>query len=112
MLYNAGAKEIHLCISSPPIKYPDYYGIDTPNIKDLIAANHSVKEIQKIIGVDTLQFLSIDGLYRALGFNERDNKNPQFTDHCFTGDYPVQPVDQLNQFEKNNQLSLLSNVRF
>lgn len=111
MLYNAGAKEIHLCISSPPIKYPDYYGIDTPNIKDLIAANHSNEEIRKIIGVDTLQYLSIDGLYRALGKDKRDNDNPQFTDHCFTGDYPVQPVDQMNQHEKNNQLSLLSNVR-
>jgi len=111
MLYSAGAKEIHLCISSPPIKYPDYYGIDTPNIKDLIAANHSVEEIRKIIGVDTLQFLTIEGLYRALGYSERDNSNPQFTDHCFTGNYPVQPLDQLNQLEKNNQLSLLSNVR-
>ena len=111
MLYNAGAKEIHLCISSPPIKFPDYYGIDTPNIKDLIAANHSVEEIKKIIGVNSLQFLTIDGLYRALGKDKRDNQNPQFTDHCFTGDYPVQPVDQMNQHEKNNQLSLLSNVR-
>ena len=111
MLFTAGAKEIHLCISSPPIKFPDYYGIDTPNIKDLIAANHTNEEIRKIIGVTTLQYLSIDGLYRALGFEKRDNKNPQFTDHCFTGDYPVQPVDQLNQAEKNNQLSLLSNVR-
>ncbi len=111
MLYNAGAKEIHLCISSPPIKYPDYYGIDTPNIKDLIAANHSIDEMQKIIGVNTLKFLSIDGLYRALGCKKRDNTNPEFTDHCFTGEYPVQPVDQLNQFEKNNQLSLLSNIR-
>jgi len=111
MLYNAGAKEIHLCISCPPIKYPDYYGIDTPNIKDLIAANHSIDEIKKIIGVDTIQFLSIDGLYRALGYEKRDSSTPQFTDHCFTGDYPVQPLDQLNQLEKNNQLSLLSNVR-
>ena len=71
MLYNAGAKEIHLCISSPPIKYPDYYGIDTPNIKDLIAANHTTEEIRKIIGVNTLQFLSIDGLYRAAGFEKK-----------------------------------------
>ena len=89
----------------------DYYGIDTPNVKDLIAANHSVEEIRKIIGVNTLQFLTIEGLYKALGFSERDNINPQFTDHCFTGEYPIQPIDQLNQFEKNNQLSLLSNVR-
>ena len=70
-----------------------------------------MEQIRKIIGVDTLQFLTIKGLYKALGFESRNNSNPQFTDHCFTGDYPVQPVDQLNQFEKNNQLSLLSNVR-
>jgi len=50
-------------------------------------------------------------LYKALGHEKRNEKNPQFTDHCFTGDYPVKPLDQLNQLEKNNQLSLLSNVR-
>ena len=111
MIYSAGAKEVHLCISSPPIKFPDYYGIDTPNIKDLIAAQHSLEEMKKIIGVDTLQFLSIDGLYKALGHQKRNNDKPQFTDHCFTGDYPVHPMDQMNQLEKNNQLSLLSNVR-
>ena len=111
MLYHAGAKEIHLRVSSPPIKYPDYYGIDTPNKKDLIAANLSVDEIAKQIGVKSLKFLSIEGLYKALGYKDRNDKNPQLTDHCFTGDYPVKPTDNKNLIDKNNQLSLLSNVR-
>ena len=108
MLYDAGAKEVHMKISSPPIKYPDYYGIDTPNINELLAANNNIEQMKKIIGVKTLSFLSINGVYKALGQNERDAKNPQFTDHCFTGDYPVKPIDLKNQNEKNNQLSLLS----
>ena len=111
MLYHAGAKEIHLRVSSPPIKYPDYYGIDTPNKKDLIAANLSVDEIAKQIGVKSLKFLSVEGLYKALGYENRNDKNPQLTDHCFTGDYPVKPTDSKNLIDKNNQLSLLSNVR-
>jgi amidophosphoribosyltransferase len=110
MLYDAGAKEVHMKISSPPIKYPDYYGIDTPNVEELLAANNNIEEMRKIIGVKTLSFLSIDGVYKALGHNKRDDKNPQFTDHCFTGDYPVKPMDLKNQNDKNNQLSLLSNV--
>ena len=109
MLYEVGAKEVHMKISSPPIKFPDYYGIDTPNVSELLAANNSIEEMRKIIGVKTLSFLSIDGVYKALGHEKRDNKNPQFTDHCFTGDYPVIPQDFKNQTEKNNQLSLLSN---
>lgn len=108
MLYDAGAKEVHMKISSPPIKYPDYYGIDTPNVNELLAANNNIEQMKKIIGVKTLSFLSIDGVYKALGQNERDARNPQFTDHCFTGDYPVKPIDSKNQNEKNNQLSLLS----
>ena len=67
MLYDAGAKEVHMKISSPPIKYPDYYGIDTPNVSELLAANNSIEEMRKIIGVKTLAFLSIDGVYKALG---------------------------------------------
>jgi len=108
MLYDAGVKEVHMKISSPPIKYPDYYGIDTPNIEELLASNNSIEEMRKIIGVKTLSFLSIDGVYKALGKNKRNNKNPQFTDHCFTGDYPIKPLDAKNQSEKSNQLSLLS----
>ena len=108
MLYDAGAKEVHMKISSPPIKYPDYYGIDTPIKQELLAANNTVDQMRKIIGVKTLSFLTIDGVYRALGCEKRDKLNPQFTDHCFTGDYPVEPIDSKNQKEKNNQLSLLS----
>ena len=108
MLYDAGAKEVHMKVSSPPIKYPDYYGIDTPDVRDLIAANNSIEEIRKLIGVKTLSFLSIDGMYKALGKEKRNNLKPQFTDHCFTGDYPVKPIDSKNQNEKNDQLSLLS----
>ncbi len=110
MLYDAGAKEVHMKISSPPIRYPDYYGIDTPNVSELLAANNSIEEMRKIIGVKTLAFLSIDGVYKALGHEKRNNESPQFTDHCFTGDYPVKPADLKNQSEKNKQLSLLSNV--
>jgi len=110
MLYDAGAKEVHMKISSPPIRYPDYYGIDTPNVSELLAANNSIEEMRKIIGVKTLAFLSIDGVYKALGHEKRNNESPQFTDHCFTGDYPVKPTDLKNQSEKNKQLSLLSNV--
>ena len=109
MLYHAGAKEIHLRVSVRN-KAPDYYGIDTPN-KRLIAANLSVDEIAKQVGVKSLKFLSIQGLYRALGYKDRNDRNPQFTDHCFTGDYPVKPTDNKNLIDKNNQLSLLSNVR-
>ena len=108
MLYDAGAKEVHMKISSPPIKYPDYYGIDTPVKEELLAANNTVDQMRKIIGVKTLSFLTIDGVYMALGCEKRDKSNPQFTDHCFTGDYPVEPIDSKNQKEKNNQLSLLS----
>ena len=108
MLYEAGAKEVHMKISSPPIKYPDYYGIDTPVKEELLAANNTVDQMRKIIGVKTLSFLTIDGVYKALGYEKRDKFNPQFTDHCFTGDYPVEPIDSKNQKEKNNQLSLLS----
>ena len=108
MLYEAGAKEVHMKISSPPIKYPDYYGIDTPVKEELLAANNTVDQMRKIIGVKTLSFLTIDGVYKALGYEKRNKLNPQFTDHCFTGDYPVEPIDSKNQKEKNNQLSLLS----
>ena len=65
-------------LSSPPIKFPDYYGIDTPNVSELLAANNSIEEMRKIIGVKTLSFLSIDGVYKALGHEKRDNKNKRY----------------------------------
>ncbi len=100
MVFEAGAKEVHFGISSPPIKYPDFYGIDTPNYSELIAANHNISEITKMIGATSVFFLSLAGLYKAMGYDKRDSKNPQFTDHCFTGDYPVKVRDkQKSHFE-------------
>ncbi|WP_025264066.1 amidophosphoribosyltransferase [Wolbachia endosymbiont of Onchocerca volvulus] len=89
MLKDAGVREIHLKISSPPIKYSCFYGIDTPERKDLIAANQSIKEMEADIGVNSLTFLSIDGLYQAVKEEKRNNIMSQYCDACFTGDYPI-----------------------
>ena len=107
MLYDAGAKEVHVRIACPEIRYPDFYGVDTPTKKELLAANKSNEEIKEYIGAKSLKFLSIDGLYRAVGFEKRNETYPQLTDHYFTGDYPVKPVDELGD-AKITQLSLLS----
>ncbi len=107
MLYDAGAKEVHVRIGCPEIKYPDFYGVDTPTKKELLAANKTNDEICRYIGAKSLKFLSIDGLYRAIGFDKRNDTYPQLTDHYFTGDYPVEPVDELGD-SKITQLSLLS----
>ena len=111
MMYDAGAKEVHMRVSSPPIVYPDFYGIDTPDKDQLLASNMNLDEMTKFIGVKTLKFLSIDGIYRAMGYKNRNNLSPEFTDHYFTGDYPIVPLDQTNRNMKDNQLSLLSNIR-
>jgi len=107
MLYDAGAKEVHVRIASPEIKYPDFYGVDTPTKKELLAANKSNAQICEYIGAKSLKFLSIDGLYKAIGFDGRNKNYPQLTDHYFTGDYPVKPIDNLGD-DKITQLSLLS----
>jgi amidophosphoribosyltransferase len=106
MMYDAGAKEVHMRISSPPISHPDYYGIDTPDRDKLIAAGRSVEEIREFIGTDSLAFLSVDGIYKAMGYDGRDPDTPQFTDHCFTGDYPTRLLDRAGQ-NIDRQLSLL-----
>ncbi len=108
MIKEAGAREVHMRISSPPITHPDFYGIDTPRTADLLAANMSVEEMREFMGADSLAFLSVDGIYRAMGHDHRDSRNPQFTDHCFTGDYPTRLVDQ--DGGGNRQLSLLAEV--
>ena len=108
MLYEAGAKEVHLRISSPPIKYPDYYGVDTPIKKELLASNYDLEGMRKLINAKTLQFLSIEGLYKAMGFAKRNSGYPQFTDHCFTGDYPVKPIDANHNDLVNDEISLMS----
>ncbi len=93
MMRDAGATEVHFRISSPPITHPDYYGIDTPERAALLAARMSVEEMRAYIGVDSLAFLSVGGIYRAMGFAARDDARPQFSDHCFTGDYPTRLAD-------------------
>jgi amidophosphoribosyltransferase len=89
MVYEAGAKEVHLGISCPPIKHPDFYGIDTPNYNELIASKSNIEEMTELVGAKSLFFLSLDGTYKAMGYNERNKELPQFTDHCFTGEYPI-----------------------
>lgn len=96
MVRSAGAKEVHMRISSPPIRYSSFYGIDTPTTEELLAHSMSVDEICKYIGADSLAYISIDGLYRALGEEKRNNEFPQFEDACFTGDYPVPLIDHEN----------------
>ena len=108
MLYDAGAKEVHLRIASPPVKYPDYYGVDTPNQNELLAHKHDLEKMRKYINATTLQFLSIEGLYKSMGYEERNKIYPQFTDHCFTGDYPVNPVDAQNKDFVDKSLSITS----
>jgi amidophosphoribosyltransferase len=107
MLYDAGAKEVHVKIACPEIRYPDFYGVDTPTKKELLAANKTNDEICEYIGAKSLDFLSIDGMYKAMGFEKRNDTYPQLTDHYFTGDYPVKPIDELGS-DKITQLSLLS----
>ena len=107
MLYDAGAKEIHVRIACPEILYPDFYGVDMPTKKELLANNKTNKEMCNYINAKTLKFLSLTGLYKALGFEQRNKLYPQLSDHYFTGEYPVKPTDLLGE-GKITQLSLLS----
>jgi len=107
MMRDAGATEVHFRISSPPITHPDYYGIDTPQRDKLLAATHNLDEMRAYIGCDSLAFLSVDGIYKAMGEQGRNPQRPQFTDHCFTGDYPTNLTDVTGESVKQ-QLSLLA----
>ena len=107
MLYDFGAKEVHVRIASPEIRFPDFYGVDTPTKKELLAANKTNEEICKYIDAKSLKFLSLDGLYEGLNKGKRNNAYPQFSDHYFTGEYPIKALDNLGD-EKVTQLSLLS----
>ena len=106
MVRNAGAKEVHMRISSPPTTHSCFYGIDTPEQSKLLAYSHSVQEMADLIGVDSLAFISIDGLYRALGKPGRNAADPYYCDACFTGDYPIALADQ--EASPERQLSLLA----
>ena len=107
MLYDAGAKDVHVRIACPEIKYPDYYGVDMPTKEELLAYKKNNKEMCNYIKAKSLKFLSIEGLYEALIGEKRNANYPQFSDHYFTGEYPVKPHDNL-QGLKIKQLSLLS----
>ena len=108
LMREAGAAEIHMRIGCPPIKFPDFYGIDTPETEQLLASSKDLKEMCSYIGADSLGFLSLDGIYKAMGYkNGRNEKNPEYTDHCFTGDYPT-PLNDYESEKVQEQLSLLS----
>jgi amidophosphoribosyltransferase len=109
MVRAAGAREVHMRISSPPTTHSCFYGIDTPERSQLLAASHSVDQMAKLIGADSLAFVSIDGLYRALGKEGRDPDKPFYCDACFTGDYPIALPDQADNADR--QLSLLAEIR-
>ena len=94
MMRKAGAKEIHLRVACPPIIHPDFYGINTPSYEELLGVDRTVEEMRELIGVDSLAFLSLDGLYKAFRKEERNADDPAFTDHCFTGDYPTRLTDR------------------
>ena len=107
MMRAAGATEVHMRISSPPTSHSCFYGIDTPERKQLLASRMDLKEMAEFIGCDSLAFISIDGLYRAMGHKSRDPNEPQYCDACITGDYPTQLTDQ-NGGDAAPQLSLLA----
>jgi amidophosphoribosyltransferase len=107
MVRRAGASAVHMRISSPPTRHPCFYGIATPERSELLAARLDVDGMAELIGVDSLAFLSINGLYRAMGEQGRDDLAPRFCDACFTGDYPI-PLTDANNGKVAVQLSLLA----
>jgi len=113
MMRNAGARKVHMRVACPPIIHPDFYGINTPSHDELLAHNRGIDEMCEMIGADSLAFLSVDGLYKAMGKGPRDEAAPAFTDHCFTGDYPTRLIDQLEESRAQGatQLSLLAEGR-
>ena len=97
MILDAGAAEVHFRIASPPTAWPCFYGVDTPQRDKLLAATMTEDEMRDHLSVDSLKFISLDGLYRAVGEEKGRNKNcPQYCDACFSGDYPVKPSDQID----------------
>ncbi len=101
MVRNAGAKEVHMRIASPPTTHSCFYGIDTPAKEELLAGRYDLQGMAKLINVDTLAFISIDGLYRAVGYNKRNNDSPQFCDACFSGNYPIALTDRDSAHQPN-----------
>jgi len=98
MILDAGAAEVHFRIASPPTAWPCFYGVDTPNRDKLLAATMSEEDMRDHLGVTSLRFISLDGLYRAVGEAKgRDPARPQYCDACFSGEYPVEPADMIEK---------------
>ena len=110
MVREAGAKEVHMRIASPPTTHSCFYGVDTPTRDQLLAANYSVEEMAKLIGVDSLAFISMDGMYQAVAGINRDAACPQFCDACFSGDYPI-PLTDAENTANGSQKDLFSEVK-
>jgi amidophosphoribosyltransferase len=106
MIRNAGAREVHMRIASPPTTHSCFYGVDTPERGQLLAAQHDLGGMARIIGVDSLAFLSLEGLYRAVGGRGRHPGRPQYCDACFSGDYPT-PLEDRGSGRAADQLSLM-----
>jgi amidophosphoribosyltransferase len=102
MIRAAGAKEVHMRISSPPTSHSCFYGIDTPDVDKLLAHNYTVEQMRRFIGADSLSFISLDGLYRAMGETKRNGDLPQFCDACFSGEYPLRLTDWPEQIAQND----------
>jgi amidophosphoribosyltransferase len=109
MVRDAGAREVHFRVASPPTTNSCFYGVDTPNKDDLLASHMNVEEMRTFIQADSLVFLSMNGMYRAVGEKGRNSNLPQFCDACFSGDYPIELTD-LHGGRKGRQLSLLAEV--
>lgn len=109
MVRQAGAKEVHMRISSPPTTNSCFYGVDTPERDALLAARNNVEEMRQLIGADSLSFISIDGLYRAMGQPGRNKDAPYYCDACFTGEYPISLTD-VDGEQDSRQLSLLAEI--
>jgi amidophosphoribosyltransferase len=107
MVRSAGAREVHMRISSPPTAHSCFYGIDTPATDELLAARMDVAAMARHIGVDSLAFLTLDGLYRAVGKANRNPGTPQYCDACFSGEYPIRLTDK-EEGPIPEQLSLLT----
>lgn len=110
MVREAGASEVHMRVASPPTTHSCFYGVDTPTQGELMAAQHTVADMAKIIGVDSLAFISLDGMYRAVSGQPRNNFAPQFCDACFSGDYPIALTDCENGGKQNDLFSAVSEV--
>lgn len=106
MMRDAGASEVHMRIASPPTRHSCFYGVDTPERAKLLAARMSVQQMAEYIGADSLAFVSVDGLYRAMGEAGRDAASPTHCDACFTGDYPT-PLTDHDDVAVPDQFALL-----